>query len=357
MNEDAARAVSYIRTHRPSTVCLLGHSRGAVVASMIAARIHRDRAWTVKPTVYMWLLDIVAHTDVGGPPPLDEAETLTAYPSVSQLVRIVMEDDSSLIHDDVLRAFPLEDYWISNDVIRVADYVHERKVLNVHPRVELVRMPGTHGTGTQVNPMAKSGEALPRGTIDRVRDRDPAKPGELWPIGEACLVDALYRMRDWQVPLTVDGTRFAGEIAPSQPNLLAAYSQVLMANRRRDRAILCNDVGRSRAGAIQEYAFRTGTRSTSRLGRYGRDLRANPLVVNEQHLGLLKAVDAELADTILAAGARRDRRLVPISSDDSHLRSALRSLHDDHPVAYAALVLANVSIGEPRVPLQDLELV
>ena len=96
--------VRFIKNNQPETVCLFGHSRGAVLATMIAARLHE-----AAPTVTgakLWLLDLVGKTDIGMSPYLDDSVTRTAYPNVSDIVRIVMEDEPSTV------MFPLQSFSV-----------------------------------------------------------------------------------------------------------------------------------------------------------------------------------------------------------------------------------------------------
>ena len=144
MSDRANAAARFIKNNQPETICLFGHSRGAVLATMIAARLHE-----AAPTVTgakLWLLDLVGKTDIGMSPYLDDSVTRTAYPNVSDIVRIVMEDEPST------SMFPLQSFSVQRaGVPRVLDHVHAGS--QDRPQVKLMRLPGSHGTGTQVNPM------------------------------------------------------------------------------------------------------------------------------------------------------------------------------------------------------------
>ncbi len=296
-----ADAVTFIKKNNPQRVCLLGHSRGAVLATMIAARLHLEGLRA--PPVFLWLLDTVARTGTmgGGPRVIEPFETLTVYPNVDHVVRVVMEDDPRTF-------FPLEEVRICLDgeSVGTLDYEYEKQSGASSPEVTLIRMPGSHGTGTQVNPVAQAGSRLPTKLEGR---RGPginnARPGRLWPIGEACLINALRAIRDVNkepahptrrgVPLTRTGNDFAGSNSELD-TLLDAYARILMENRRTSSGwFRRNDVDRKprpREGGprreIQKVFQDPGIWDAgSRLHHYGRDFRSNALIVNEQHRFLL----------------------------------------------------------------------
>lgn len=315
LRDACAAAVSFIVRHAPQRVYLFGHSRGAVLATMIAARLHAQQP--PRGVQLLWLIDTVTRTSAaeGGAPAITRKDALTVYSNVDRLVRIVMEDDDRI-------KFPLEDVRILKPDGR-SDWEFKRDVEHGTPRVELIRMPGTHGTGTQVNRVAPSGATIPDtlpGAVDT--GINYAGPGELWPIGEACLIHALRDLyaNGSGVPLTPKGRDFAGvratglETDLETDTLGQAYARIRSVNRRgRDRSFRRNDVPPERkmvAGKAMEYQVIRKEPwvpdHQSRLSRYGPDYRLNDLIVNEHHRRLIEDhAGTVYADALVALGRAR----------------------------------------------------
>ena len=144
--------------------------------------------------VRLWLLDLVTHTDwKGGFPELPPAETRTIGTHVDQVVRVVMEDEYNL--PPCFRSR-------TSGCARSAGGTSSDTQAPGTARLTFIRMPGGHGSGTQVNPLSSRGAELGDGDITS------ATPGRLWPIGEACLAHALDALEsEWGVAPQAQGRR------------------------------------------------------------------------------------------------------------------------------------------------------
>ena len=364
-------AVAFIERCQPRRLCLVGHSRGAVLATMIAAAL-RTRGSVKSTKVMLWLLDTVAVTDARGgiTNVIGPARTLTVYDNVDQLVRVVMEDEGTEIAGQP--AFPLEQLRIDlGDGRIVPDYEHRRGAGTRGPRITHIRMPGTHGTGTQVNTMTPNGSDVateaPSGEQSGITT---VRPGDVWPIGEACLIHALRALRDVDavgparrnapnpngVPLTDKGHQFAGTVHSAPPpvrtgdTLLAAYERILLHNRRTPTgAVKINDVSKDLLAPTptQKYRFIRGRRSAGQLGPYGTDFTSGagePMIVNDDHRALISVVHgsdwAEAVETRSRTGQWPAR---PAPPEVDTTRAKLLALREAHDAQYVLLALAGAT--------------
>jgi len=319
-NRDAA--VDVIRIVNPKRICLFGHSRGAVLATMIAGAIRSRNA-----DVRLWLLDLVTHTDwKGGFPTIPPEESRTIYSNVNEVVRVVMEDEFN-----VPLMFPLED-------VRVAQPPPEKSDWQRFPpgstRGSFVRMPGGHGSGTQVNPIRRPDAELGVGDITT------ADPSSLWPIGEACLIHALDKCAAWGVRLESKAGQYR---APGR--LVESYARIRLVNgRRADRHILLNDCDKSSSSYKQKLSHQWGRRSSEALLNFGLDRRFDPLIVNYEHWEALEAELQRLSNAGLISGYNElleflrpaDDRLDQI--DVALLQTELKAIREHLPFTYHAAV-------------------
>ncbi len=332
MSDRANAVVRFIKNNQPETVCLFGHSRGAVLATMIAARLHE-----AAPTVTgakLWLLDLVGKTDIGMSPYLDDSVTRTAYPNVSDIVRIVMEDEPSTV------MFPLQSFSVQRaGAPRVLDHVHAGS--QHRPRVKLMRLPGSHGTGTQVNPMTRDGDLLPTTDITKT------EPGQLWPIGEVCLISALHHLDKWGVGLRDEAHAWIGRRRGR--NLLRAYAMIRQRNLRvaGGKGIQLNNAsgdGSALLGTRSTQWTQTikpnvkGERADDELNKFGTDHRQNRFVVNDQHLRVLRSTYPNLADRLETLGTGTGTELIARSVSRSDLGAELGSVRRHHGSMYFGLV-------------------
>lgn len=334
LHENSELACQLIHASQPDTVCLLGHSRGAVLCAMIAAKCYHPPYNMTAKRFQLFLVDIVAHTHaLGGLPTVGRDLGLTVYRNTRSLVRVVMEDEYEW--DEV---FPLEDVRVSERMgggTGPSRFDHDREQ-TITEDAEFIRLPGGHGSATQVNPIKRVDELLPPGSILTER------PGSIWPIGEVCLTTALLRLKQWGVGL-ID------ESFATEAGLFNAYANVLRRHPRRpDGQVLLNDVNVSKPGEKQKISYVEGQRSGLKLADFGSEFRQpGQLVVNDQHLALYRQHGQALERAIMTGTGSRDRVLM--HPDDVALATQLDELHRTQPAAYGLLVHGGYSFGGAKL--------
>src|SRR5262249_8953818 len=155
-------------------VNMVGHSRGAVNAIMVADLMHRDN----NPNrVNLFCLDcvkMVPEPGPGGSPHFGKR----GYPNTAQIVHLISEDDTQPV-------FSLPELEFPNPP--------------GPPVTGLFAWRGTHGTGSQCAPITPAGRKVPQ------RPANFPDPEETWPIGFTTLLFILERLQAWGTELTARG--------------------------------------------------------------------------------------------------------------------------------------------------------
>ena len=280
------------------TVNLVGHSRGAVNCLMIASEL--DKQFGSRDChCNLFLIDPVKVTDTLSVLPkgrVPETDTRFIFDNVKKVVQIVMEDDVKFLN--VVGIFKL--YKIEEERVRPAP--------DGSQRITNIRLPGTHGTATQCNPLITSVEA--NGLV--------IPPEKIWPIGGVALSTILQYLQDWGTPLHQDAR---DHLDPARKFYL--YNRIQIVNtivEDQAQKRIINNVKLSTSGQNQERNIVPGPdnhtyRSDELLDKFGENpFRFHPVFINPHHVQL--CIDAfgtggvELVDIILAefniAGSERD---------------------------------------------------
>ena len=273
-------------------VNLVGHSRGAVNCLLIATRLFREMR---NADCNLFLIDAVKVIGVNKKlitSRVPEDKTRLLFENVKNCTHIVMEDDVK--------------YTELNGFLKMGIFVlYEFEKVQINPPqmdIEQIRFPGTHGSATQCNPMARDGEeipALPSGKLI------PAAK-DMWPIGGAALSLALQKLKSWGTPLHDDGRALATE-----EKEFWFLNRVQLINRfitPFSKKRLINDSKQSISKENQEVDLVPGGinkvlyRPKELLDRFTPNLlRHHPVFINQRHVDLaIKFLGEPLISDVIA---------------------------------------------------------
>jgi hypothetical protein len=327
VRETTAAVLAALQASRPPTasdpwiVNLAGHSRGAV-ACMMAAAVLTQKNLPAK--VNMFLIDTVKRASTS-----DEVG-LRILGNTQEFFQIVMEDEPTLV------------FKLANIQARLTNNDTQA------PLIRHIRLPGTHGTATQCNPLTSKCD-----TVKDVSLSNTPLP-RLWPLGGVAIRHALRKFQEWGSPLTEAGLRYIGQ-AKGQPFNEAVFRNILLSEYWRILDLHpfdnghrhVNDVPSSKPGVVQDVRRVKGIRSEAELGkRAANPFRKSNIFVNQQHFDLFAA-----ARNTLPGGAVLVNRLKLIASgnagldltvdtsavDDQAMKQALNTIFDLHPEEFATL--------------------
>lgn len=249
-NKCILNLISLIEGYNPDILNMVGHSRGAMTCLRIAEDID-SLLWAANLACNVFCIDPVDWTTY------KDGKSYTLSSNIRGYKRIAMEDDSST--GSSIDTFPLmtikssATYTISSD--------------------DNIRLPGTHGTATQCNPILESGKTA---------YNNPGKP--LWPIGYSTYTTINKQLISW-------GTEFNNISNDFQT--INTYANMFINNPATLRGGVyirtVNDLDPCKPDAEQKTEMYISTRLPEGLDLLCKNIyRGGPLFINNQHHDLFK---------------------------------------------------------------------
>lgn len=279
------------------TVNLFGHSRGAITAIYTANEL-ADK--NLINSCNLFLVDPVKRARI----PDDKANIL---PEITKdCIVLAMEDEAFF--------GSIKPPGMTGNIFKL-----EKLTRADEGEIKYIRLPGTHGTATQCNPVTDSGEDVktvqgalpPRSDLtaeQRTRNARALLKKPIWPIGGFALRRGLWQLMEWGARLDVRSdldTASANTLSDIKAQLFHGFMRdyFAIANKNPFHAgksfssgakyeRLVNDTAKSTAGKRQKYSYKHGYRTDDFLekevGVPPNPWRYTPLFLNTDHVQLFK---------------------------------------------------------------------
>lgn len=249
--------IGLIQTYQPDRLNMVGHSRGAVTCLRIAKNIE-GKPLPVGLKCNIFCIDPVAWISYMG----GKDYTLTA--NVSEYKRIAMEDDAP----------------INTSVFPIMTIKSINGGYQIQP-IDNIRLPGTHGTATQCNPILKAGEnAAQHSSTNRK-----------WPIGHSTYIMINKQLDSWETIMGQDFSDFdlIDNYAAIVNNNPGHYEYSSIGGWSLKRTVNNLDPCLPDKKVVQKIDTRVSKRSHEELDSLcPNPYQGGPLFINQQHYNLFQ---------------------------------------------------------------------
>ncbi len=273
--------------YSPDIVNLVGHSRGAIMCNVFAWKLsdsmdykYHDKNYfglsytgTTNPIVNVFLIDPVNHTDIS------IKFALGLSPVTNGYKRIIMEDAGGVTgavstNSTDNYAFPLE---------KITDESSHYKIQTL----DNIRIPGTHGTASQLTPVANNGEKLPNPAP--VTINTPSKSKDFFPIARIAFCTVMNQLSIWETNYDTLELIFSSDTR----NIINEYARVFNINKfllnRNSHNRLVNNAPRSEPNQTISYSWVKPSRDKNQLNLIcPNPYRWGIFFINQQHAALFK---------------------------------------------------------------------